>query len=844
MKKIILTTVVAFVLFQTSFGQQPATKPYLPSVSELAFSNSFVQNSFDLPSKSQVVVKDIKQGFGHLKKNKTMAGQPIEINGKTFEHGMGVHANSEVQVLLHGKAKRFTAEVGYTKTWQTPTSKIIFSIEANGKTLWKSSPLFYNDAPLRVDVSLDGIKKFTIKVNSADNNTNWCNACWANAQVEMENGENLWLDDFIAYSVSSGIPYSFVLGNLSSRDFLSTWNFINKDSVSNDRIVYNIKWIKPDGSFEVNCKVTEFLKHPAVEWKLSFKNTGKQNSAILENVNSLDMILRASNSLDLATLHCSKGSRNSPNDFMPIDAQLYTNQTYHMESRDGRNSESFLPFWNLAYKNYGLVTAIGWSGDWNADFTNISNCPYTTMKAGMTNLKTYLKPGEEISVPSVCLLYWEGNDALRGNNLFRRYMNDVVVPKWNGENPIVLANMGGAASYEGVNETNQMKLIKDIAGTGANTYWLDAGWYGNGSDGTWWNGRGNWYPEKTKFPNGMKPISDEAHKNGLKFLLWFDPECVSPGTEIAVKHPEYVIRRDDKATGLFNLGNPDALKYLTDMITKNIIDWNIDVFRNDYNTDPAQFWKMADEQGRTGITEIRYVEGLYKFWSALRSRKPDLLIDNCASGGRRIDYETCKLSVPLWRSDYECNFHTDIYEASQNQSYGLNLYLPYNSTGFGISYDPYKDRSIANASVVFALYGNDKNGQSLFAATGMNDDPHLPVIVDKEKVKKVFDDMKSYNSLMSADYYPLTDFSLKDNVWMAMQYDSPENGEGCVVCFRRPNATFNEAEFKLNGIDANSNYKLIYLNTGKESLVKGDQLLKLTIRLNKEESEVVKYIKE
>lgn len=842
MRKHLLTIIVAIVLFQSVFSQLQVTKPYLPSESELAFPKSFVTNSFDV-SKSGLV-KDIKQGWGHLMKNKTIEGQPIVINGKTLEHALGVHANSEVQVFLPAKAKRFTAEVSYTKTFQTPISKLIFSIEAKGKTLWKSPPLFYSDAPFKVDVNIEGIQEFTLKVNSADNNTSWCHACWANAQVEMENGEKFWIEQLISNSISNGIPYSFVLGNQSSREFLSTWKYSNKDSVSNNRIIHNMKWLKPDGSFEVNCKVTEFSKHPAVEWKLSFKNTGKQNSAILENVKSLDMIVRANDYTDIATLHCSKGSSNSPYDFMPIDERLYTNQNYHMESRGGRSSDNFLPFWNLAYKNYGLVTAIGWSGDWNADFGNITGDAYTTMKAGMTNLKTYLKPGEEISMPSVCLFYWEGNNALRGNNLFRRYMNDVVVPKWNGENPNVLAIMGGASSLEGVNETNQKKLINDIAAIGANTYWLDAGWYGNGTDGSWQNGRGNWYPEKTKFPTGMRAISDEAHKNGLKFLLWFDPEVVVPGTEIAVKHPEYVIKIFENLKNLFNFGNPEALKYITDMISKNVVDWNVDIFRNDYNIDPAEFWKKNDEQGRTGMTEIRYVEGLYKFWSTLLSRKPDLLIDNCASGGRRIDYETCKLSVPLWRSDYQCGNTTDIFEASQNQTYGLNLYLPYNSTGYGITHDPYKDRSIASGSVVFGQYGNYKDGRPILAFLGMNDDPHLPVVVDKQKVKKVFDDIKSYNYLMSADYYPLTDFSLKDNVWMAMQYDSPEKEEGCIVCFRRPNAAFSEAEFKLNGINVNANYKLIYLNTGKESVVKGEQLLKLTIRLNKGESEVVKYIKQ
>ena len=85
---------------------------------------------------------------------------------------------------------------------------------------------------------------------------------------------------------------------------------------------------------------------------------------------------------------------------------------------------------------------------------------------------------------------------------------------------------------------------------------------------------------------------------------------------------------------------------MTDLISKNLIDWDVDIFRNDYNMDPGPRWKKADEPGRTGMTEICATEGLYHFWDELLKRKPDLLIDNCASGGRRIDYETCKRSVP------------------------------------------------------------------------------------------------------------------------------------------------------------------------------------------------------
>jgi alpha-galactosidase len=650
-------------------------------------------------------------------------------------------------------------------------------------------------------------------------------------------------DGYINYSKSdigfsvSKFPLSFILDGKSSRNFLSTWKYSVTDSSSGDRIIHRIKWSRPDGTFEVRCTLVEYINHPAVEWKLFFRNTGSKNSPALEKVLPLDASIcepegQPNSSLSIPIIHCSKGSNLTDLEFMPVTEYLDLEQSYHIKSHIGRASESFLPFWNLEYRGSGLVTALGWSGDWEADFSYPEK-NQAIMKAGMSNIKLFLKPGEEISSPSVCLLYWEGNDALRGHNLFRRYMREVIVPKWDGNEPISLAMSGGSTSLETVNERNQTDYIRKIAGTGAGVYWLDAGWMAGNKGVPWYWTRGNWYPDPEKFPNGLKVLADEAHKNGLKFLLWIDPEVVAPGTTIDKIHPEWIVNYDRKkkryflgkdSMALFNLGNPDALKYMTDLISSNLISWDVDVFRNDCGYEPGPMWKLADEPGRSGMTEIRYVEGLYKFWDELLKRKPDLLIDNCASGGRRIDYETCKRSVPLWRSDYV----SDDGKIGQNQTYGLGYYLPYNSTGRYIRYDKYRDRSAATCSVVYSI-GTSRTDE-------LADVPF-------DKVKAVWDDIKSYNYLMSHDFYPLIDFSLKDDAWAVMQYDWPEKEEGCIVCFRRAGSPFAEGEFCLRAIDPEADYYLIYVDSMTESIVKGDQLKKLSIKLKPLESMVIKYSK-
>src|SRR5512136_3398137 len=112
----------------------------------------------------------------------------------------------------------------------------------------------------------------------------------------------------------------------------------------------------------------------------------------------------------------------------------------------------------------------------------------------------------------------------------------------------------------------------------------------------------------------------------------------------------------------------------------------IDVYRQDFNMEPLRYWQEADEPERVGMHEIRHVEGLYALWDELRARHPGLAIDNCASGGRRIDLETVSRSYALWRSDFQdigvLNLPNPLGTsaiASQVQTIGLGLYVPFST---------------------------------------------------------------------------------------------------------------------------------------------------------------------
>ncbi len=198
-------------------------------------------------------------------------------------------------------------------------------------------------------------------------------------------------------------------------------------------------------------------------------------------------------------------------------------------------------------------------------------------------------------------------------------------------------------------------------------YFIDAGWYPN--QGSWVN-VGTWEVDKTRFPRGVREVADRVHKNGTKFVLWFEPERVVDGSWLAVHHPDWILRGG--GARLLNLGHPEAWKWVVEKIDGLITSQAVDVYRQDFNMQPLGCWRAADAPDRQGLTEMRHVEGYLAFWDELLRRHPDLYIDTCASGGRRNDLETLRRSVPLLRSD--CFSPA---EAQQAHTMGIALWMPY-----------------------------------------------------------------------------------------------------------------------------------------------------------------------
>ena len=748
------------------------------------------------------------------------AGKPLNITGKRFTRGLYCHAVSKVIVKLPGPGKTFSAVVGVDSNDQTSGGRgsVVFSVTNQGKDAFHSDVLREGHAPVPVKVDLNGSTEFTIEVGDAGDGISCDQADWADAQVEMKDGSIVWLGDLPILGGESrtftvGAPFSFKYGGQDSRAFLNQWK-VERASKKLDanRTRHTVTYTDPGTGLVVRCEAVEYLDFPTVEWTLHLKNTGSAETPIISDIRPLDSEFARTGAEEFV-LHHNTGSPYSPTDYQPFDTPLGKGASKRIMTSGGRSSNSDLPYFNISWGNEGVIAVIGWPGQWAADFVRDDGSGLA-IRAGQELTHFTLHRGEEVRTPRIVLQFWTG-DRVRAQNVWRRWMLSYNLPRPFGKD--VVPHLAACSSHQfgemiHADEASQILFVDRYLEEGVKLdyWWMDAGWYVYDPNySSWgWPHTGTWEVDTKRFPRGLRAITDHAHAKGVKSIVWFEPERVAPGTWLYTNHPEWLLGKEGEK--LLNLGNPDALKWLTDHVDKLIVEQGIDLYRNDFNIDPLGFWRGNDAEDRQGITEIRYVEGHLAFWDELRRRHPNMLIDTCASGGRRNDIDSLRRSVPLLRSDF-------ILEptAQQNHTYGIASWIPFYGTGLN-QFDAYSFRSMMCPAMT-ACYDVRKKDS------------------DYKAVRRLTAEWREIAQYMLGDYYPLTAYSPNSDIWMAWQFDRPDLKAGFVMAFRRPGSPYESARFKLAGLDPKARYSVKNLDTGRSSEITGDKLMDEGITLTLKE---------
>jgi len=353
---------------------------------------------------------------------------------------------------------------------------------------------------------------------------------------------------------TAALPFSFTFNGKPSTGLLDRWSRTQSTrKLDEQRIRHTLKFTDTQSNVEVRCETIEYLDFPTVEWTLTFRNAGRADSPILENIHALDASWKRDQQSEFL-LHHAVGSPANGSDYGPLETRLGPGAVKRISAAGGRPTNSDLSYFNLQWGTRGLIAVVGWPGQWAAEFARDAGNGIR-LRAGQERTHFKLLPGEEVRSPLIVLQFWTG-DRVRSQNLWRRWMMAHSMPRPGGKlpPPQFLASSGRAyQEMIGANEANQIMHIDRYLEERLKLdyWWMDAGWYiqQNG-----WPQVGTWEIDPKRFPHGFKPISDHAHSKGVKILLWFEPERVMPGTWLYKNHPEWLLRaspgQDDRLAGL------------------------------------------------------------------------------------------------------------------------------------------------------------------------------------------------------------------------------------------------------------------------------------------------------
>ena len=290
-----------------------------------------------------------------------------------------------------------------------------------------------------------------------------------------------------------------------------------------------------------------------------------------------------------------------------------------------------------------------------------------------------LQQGETYHAPRLLVSVGDGLNAVAAR--FHAYLRSFHPELASTPRPVTLNTW--EAMYFDQNEEKVIALADRAASIGIERFVIDDGWFTGRRDDT--KGLGDWQVDHSIWPHGLHTVADHVHGLGMGFGLWFEPEMISPDSDTARAHPDWILAPnatrmpvEARSQQVIDLTNPAAARYVEDCIDRLVGEYHIDYIKWDHNrflTEPVS--------RASGLTAVhRQTQMFYAIIDRLRARHPWLEIESCSSGGGRIDAGVLTRCSRVWASD--C---TDPIERADIQR-GTSLIVPPEMVGEHISESP------------------------------------------------------------------------------------------------------------------------------------------------------------
>lgn len=343
-----------------------------------------------------------------------------------------------------------------------------------------------------------------------------------------------------------------------------------------------------------------------------------------------------------------------------------------------------------------------------------------------------------------------------------------------------------------VNEENCMAMAEKAARIGAELFVIDDGWMPKRVNDH--AGLGDWTPDPVRFPHGLAPIADACHRAGLLFGLWVEPEMVNPDSDLYRAHPDWVLC--DRTRPLTEMRNQLTLNLALDEVRDWCIDW-LDRLITDAKLDYLK-WDMnryVSERGTDREMAIRYIQNLYAVWQSLNDRHPNVLFENCASGGGRTDFGMAPYADRINRSD-----NADSVDVMRLHEGFSTLFLPKLAGGAG------------NISPCPNGINRRRMPLDFRADCGMNGSMSVGINLlhcSEEELDEIRAKVDAFKAIRAdvQDSYVLRLRSVYDGNISALEY-LRRNGETSILFLFGHGLRFNEGNFRLRlrGLEADAIY--------------------------------------
>ncbi len=555
---------------------------------------------------------------------------------------------------------------------------------------------------------------------------------------------------------------------------------------------------------------TVFENYNVITRNIRFINEGNTNLKILR---ALSMSVDFNNS-DYDFMHLSGSYARERH----IERRALASGNQSVESRRGASSHQHNPFIALLSKDadeeHGEVYGFNlcYSGNFLAQ-AEVDQYKTTRVSMGINpfDFSWLLEPKESFQTPEVIMAYSSNGIGEMSRTYHKLYRTRLCRGEYKEKSRPILIN-NWEATYFDFNAEKLESIAKVGKELGIELFVLDDGWFGKRDNDK--SSLGDWVVDSKKLPNGLKDLAERINKLGLKFGLWFEPEMVSPDSDLYRAHPDWCLhvpnrsRSEGRSQLILDLSRKEVCDYIIKSVCNILSSAPIDYVKWDMNRHMTEIGSAALPAERQRETAHRYMLGLYRVMDEITAAFPKVLFESCSGGGGRFDPGILYYMPQTWTSD-----NTDAVERLSIQ-YGTSIVYPASTMGSNVS-------AVPNHQVHRSTPLKMRGDVAMSGNFGYQLDLTKLTESEKKQVKTQVDSYKEIRELIQFGnmYRLLSPFEGNDTAWMFVSEDKNEAFAAYFRILAETNAPTNR--LKLRGLDPNKDYYI----EGEEGIYGGDELM-------------------